>query len=268
MHILPPEIEEHEDTNMEYKRNRVAAHSSLDSRGSIRKRTAEERGMGAQLFDVVTGAKGDRKTMLGNGIPPPPPLAALKHTSILKPGAQFTGYQESGRQQYQVQVKLLEVDAGQSTLSGLLTIHGLTESYPVITTYFEGEMVGPKYSFETKHDSWGSSPRNDVQHWARFKPWRDLGIQLQHDAMNHLYYQAHAQQGEYLYMRWKEMFLYPNSHITNIKGASFAGFYYICFNRVTGNVVGLYYHKYTDRFQQLNLSFVPDSGVCGTYEYS
>lgn len=201
-------------------------------------------------------------------VPQPDPPRRSKHTSILKPGATFSGYQESGRQRYEVQVKLLEVDLNSSTLSGFLTIHNLTDAHPLMVTFFKGEVVGPHFSFETKHASWGSSLRNDIQHWARFTPWRLLDIDISNDAENWDYYHNKALQNEYLFMRWKELFLYPDSNISGVKGASFAGFYYLSFNQISGNITGLYFHRSSDMFQQLNLSFVPDAGVSATYEYA
>ena len=41
----------------------------------------------------------------------------------------------------------------------------------------------------------------------------------------------------------KELFLVPDYRIKDISGASFAGFYYICFQKSTGTIEGYYYHK-------------------------
>lgn len=188
------------------------------------------------------------------------------YNSFLKPGAAFSGFQESGRHQYKVEVNIRSMDLHNSSISGLLTIHNLTETHPVLTTYFDGEIIGPKHSFVTRNQEWDSSVRNDIQHWARFSSWRDLDLDLLHDQKNTHWYQNHAHSSDHIYMRWKEKFLYPNNDVSNIKGASFAGFYYVCFNVKTGSITGLYFHKFTDRFQQLNLTHVPDMGVCQTYE--
>ena len=48
-------------------------------------------------------------------------------------------------------------------------------------------------------------------------------------------------------MRWKETFLVPDHRVREISGASFEGFYYICFSQVTGNVSGIYYHARSDK---------------------
>ena len=48
---------------------------------------------------------------------------------------------------------------------------------------------------------------------------------------------------DYVYMRWKEHFLVPDHTIRDIHGASFAGFYYICFQRSTSSIEGYYFHR-------------------------
>ena len=55
-------------------------------------------------------------------------------------------------------------------------------------------------------------------------------------------YEALAQT-DYVYMRWKEHFLVPDHTIKDITGASFAGFYYICFQKSTSQVEGYYFHR-------------------------
>lgn len=231
------------------------------------KKTTERRERDTAKVDQQSRRK-DRERTAAPPVPQPAAPPQSKHTSILKPGATFSGYQESGRQRYEVQVKLLEVDLNSSTLSGFLTIHNLTDAHPLMVTFFKGEVVGPHFSFETRHASWETSLRNDIQHWARFTPWRKLDIDISNDAENADYYQHRALQNEYLFMRWKELFLYPDSNISGVKGASFAGFYYLSLNQVSGNITGLYFHRSSDMFQQLNLSFVPDAGMSATYEYA
>ena len=51
------------------------------------------------------------------------------------------------------------------------------------------------------------------------------------------------QSSDYVYMRWKEHFLVPDHTIRDIQGASFAGFYYICFQKSTASIEGYYYHR-------------------------
>jgi len=50
-----------------------------------------------------------------------------------------------------------------------------------------------------------------------------------------------------MFMRWKEHFLVPDHRVEGIAGASFAGFYYICFNKSTGGIEGYYFHKTSEK---------------------
>ena len=51
------------------------------------------------------------------------------------------------------------------------------------------------------------------------------------------------QNSDYVYMRWKEHFLVPDHTIRDIHGASFAGFYYICFQKSTASIEGYCFHR-------------------------
>ncbi|MEQ2183548.1 GID complex subunit 4, VID24, partial [Goodea atripinnis] len=42
---------------------------------------------------------------------------------------------------------------------------------------------------------------------------------------------------------FQEQFLVPDHTIKDISGASFAGFYYICFQKSTATIEGYYYHR-------------------------
>ncbi|CAA9996257.1 unnamed protein product [Nesidiocoris tenuis] len=48
---------------------------------------------------------------------------------------------------------------------------------------------------------------------------------------------------DFVFMRWKEHFLVPDHTIRDISGASFAGFYYICFQKSRATIEGYYYHR-------------------------
>jgi hypothetical protein len=54
-------------------------------------------------------------------------------------------------------------------------------------------------------------------------------------------------QRENIFMRWKEWFLVPDHRVTSIQGASFEGFYYICFNQVEGRISGIYFHARSEK---------------------
>ena len=68
-------------------------------------------------------------------------------------------------------------------------------------------------------------------------------------------------------MRWKEQFLVPDHRVRSISGASFSGFYYICLNKRTGVIDGLYFHSSSEWFQALRLEHVPARSF-GAYEFA
>ncbi|KAK9237039.1 vacuolar import and degradation protein-domain-containing protein [Lipomyces kononenkoae] len=207
--------------------------------------------------------------------PMPPPVESksdLIHTrralctsssSFLRSGSKFMGTQQSGRSTYEVHVELKHVDMSESFICGYLHIQGLTEDHPTLTTYFEGQMIGPKYSFITRRRDWGASEKTDIAHWARFPSWRPLAKQAKRPDYCHVNFE----QRDHIFMRWKECFLVPDHRVRDINGASFAGFYYICFNQLTGSISGLYFHQSSEKYQQLELSHVSDHGNYYSYEF-
>nr|POE47411.1 glucose-induced degradation protein 4 like [Quercus suber] len=139
----------------------------------------------------------------------------------------------------------------------------LTDDHPTLTTFFEGEIIGPKHLFKTTHPSWGSSEKVDLQHWARFPAWRPLAK----SAKSPNFSLKNYQQREHLFMRWKEYFLVPDHRVKTITGASFEGFYYICFNQCSGTVSGIYFHAKSEKYQQLELQHVDDMGCVSAVQF-
>ncbi|KAG6035144.1 hypothetical protein E4U41_006243 [Claviceps citrina] len=184
-------------------------------------------------------------------------------SSYLRPGSRFHGTQQSERQVYEVQVELKNVDMAESFLCGYLRIQGLTEDHPTLTTYFEGEIIGSKYSFFTKHEDWGANTKVDLSHWAKFSAFRPFHKHARKGAITI----PDVTQSEHIFMRWKEHFLVPDHRVRTITGASFEGFYYICFNQLKGEVSGIYFHSKSEKFQQLELKHVPDRGCFSATEF-
>jgi len=184
-------------------------------------------------------------------------------SSFLRAGSRFHGTQQSERQVYDVAVEIKHVDMRESFLCGYLRIQGLTEDHPTLTTYFEGEIIGSKYSFLTQHQDWGSTDKVDLQHWAKFSAFRPF----QKAARKGSYHIQNLAQRENIFMRWKEHFLVPDHRVRTISGASFEGFYYICFNQIHGTVSGIYFHAKSEKFQQLELKHVEDRGCFAAMEF-
>ena len=193
-------------------------------------------------------------------------------SSYLRPGSRFKGTQKSERSEYKVDVEIKHVDMRDSFLCGYLHIEGrrlhhqkgcpracclprfdglvanapspgLTPDNPSICTYFEGEIIGPKYGFLTKHKCWGADERTDLSHWNKFDPFRPYAKSLKKGVVKDVDFS----QKENIFMRWKEHFLVPDHRKSSIPGASFEGFYYICFNQVKGEVTGIYFHAKSEK---------------------
>ncbi|KAJ7632751.1 vacuolar import and degradation protein-domain-containing protein [Roridomyces roridus] len=140
----------------------------------------------------------------------------------LYPGASFQGTQKSGRNSYDVTVTIVDVDFASSFLCGYLRIRGLTDDWPELTTYFDAEIIGPRYGFLTQQN-WGASEQADTVHWARFPAFRHVKGELKKPHLT----MPDRDRGA-VFMRWKERFLVPDHRVQEINGASFAGFYYVC----------------------------------------
>ncbi|KAK5937935.1 hypothetical protein PMZ80_010064 [Knufia obscura] len=172
-------------------------------------------------------------------------------SALFQPYAKYTGNQQSDRQTYNVEVTILTVDMEQSSMSGYLAIHGLTPEHPLLQTFFTGEIVGgpnQRYSFKTMDPSWGANDKVDLQHWLRFPSWRHMSSQAKRD-MSFDYPQNHEPwwTQDHVFMRWKEHFLVPDHRQSNIAGASFEGFYYICMNMAEGKISGVYFHSKSEK---------------------
>lgn len=190
-------------------------------------------------------------------------LIQTSSSSFLRPGSRFKGTQQSERQVYDVQVEIKHVDMKESFLCGYLRIQGLTEDHPTLTTYFEGEIIGSKYTFLTRHRDWGSNDKVDLTHWAKFSSFRPFSKKAKKGKLTI----PHLTQRENIFMRWKEHFLVPDHRVRTISGASFEGFYYICFNQIQGTVSGIYFHAKSEKFQQLELKHVEDRGCFVAMEF-
>ncbi|ODQ67490.1 hypothetical protein NADFUDRAFT_14947, partial [Nadsonia fulvescens var. elongata DSM 6958] len=185
-------------------------------------------------------------------------------SSYLRPGSRFFGTQQSGRTNYEVNVELKIIDIPRSFLSGYFKIEGLTENHPSLTTYFEAEIIGPHYSFFTKHKDWGANEKTDLSHWSRFHSFRMIQNKARSKSYTH---PLDINNDSHIFMRWKEKYMVADPTINEIHGASFAGFYYISFDQVLGIITGLYFHSNSEKYQQLDLAHVPDHGRSYSVEF-
>lgn len=71
-----------------------------------------------------------------------------------------------GRNSYDVNVNIGDVDFSSSYLYIYFCIEGLTEVWPELMTYFDAQIIGDRYGFMT--DARGVSGNEDLVHWTRF----------------------------------------------------------------------------------------------------
>ncbi|XP_071814468.1 glucose-induced degradation protein 4 homolog [Apostichopus japonicus] len=172
--------------------------------------------------------------------------------SLLYGGSKFRGHQKSKGNSYDVEVELQHVDEESSYLCGYLKIRGLTDEYPVLVTFFEGEIISPKFPFLTR--KWEADEEVDHKHWSQFKSFSQFAKTFNEDKFSF----DELNRSDYVFMRWKEHFLVPDHRIKDITGASFAGFYYICYQKSKASIEGYYYHRSSEWYQSLHLTHVPD----------
>ncbi|KAJ7989738.1 hypothetical protein DPEC_G00307640 [Dallia pectoralis] len=190
---------------------------------------------------------------------PPPPINTYQPgvaTSLLYSGSQFRGHQKSKGNAYDVEVVLQYVCLLQyvtkedSYVCGYLKIKGLTEEYPTLTTFFAGEIISRKRPFLTR--KWDADEDVDRKHWGKFQAFYQYSKCFNSDDFDY----EELKNSDFVFMRWKEQFLVPDHTIKDISGASFAGFYYICFQKSTASIEGYYYHRSSEWYQSLNLTHV------------
>lgn len=180
--------------------------------------------------------------------------------SLLYSGSRFKGHQKSKGNRYDVEVVLQHVDEENSFLCGYLKIKGLTDEYPTLITYFDGEIISERYPFLTR--KWDADEDVDRKHWGKFVAFYQFAKKFNTDSFNY----EQLNDLDFVFMRWKEHFLIPDHKVTDINGASFAGFYYICFQKSTSTIEGYYYHRNSEWFQSLTLTHVPDH-TPATFEF-
>ncbi|GAA6001124.1 hypothetical protein JCM10207_007423 [Rhodosporidiobolus poonsookiae] len=143
----------------------------------------------------------------------------------LHPGSQWAGVQRSGRNSYEVLVRIDTVDVNEGRLNGTLEIKGLTPELDSLVTFFEGEIVGEPGLPGFRTGKYGATEVDDMKHWRRFPAF--TRNRLEHQLVKPDLNLHVARNKPFLFMRWKEQFVVPNHRIEAIHGASYAGFYYV-----------------------------------------
>uniref|UniRef100_A0A6G1SJK1 Uncharacterized protein C17orf39 n=1 Tax=Aceria tosichella TaxID=561515 RepID=A0A6G1SJK1_9ACAR len=200
-----------------------------------------------------------------------PPYINSHQVGVIKnhlfDGSSFSGFQKSQNENYEVNVKIQHVDYDSSYLCGYLCIAHLTKSHPSLTTFFEGEIISEKYPFRTR--KWEATEEIDLAHWSMFEDFREnYSLTFNCDSFDY----DKLKNSDYIYMRWKERFLVPDHKVKHVEGASYAGFYYICYSKRTSQIEGYYFHinsEYTifESFQSLNLELDCNERSSQVYQF-
>ncbi len=124
-----------------------------------------------------------------------------------------------------------DVNFPEATLSGYLSISHLTDAHPHLTTFFTGELIGPKNGFITG-SRFAATEHDDMRHWGRFEQFRRPSTRADMIRPELLFRdslpdrsrgETKAKERDFVFMRIKERFLVPDHTVRDISGASFAG---------------------------------------------
>ncbi|KAH3902968.1 glucose-induced degradation complex subunit VID24 SCDLUD_000568 [Saccharomycodes ludwigii] len=235
-----------------------------------------------------------------------------KKIPYFQPGMVFKGYQHNGYLKYNVEISIKSnADSSfLPYITGYLRIYGLTNKSSEITTFFKGyyldnmdkllssnctgktssttcssatetlnadhknmaHYVDSMYSntSTSSGDNNGNNsvfPEDDIDllHWDKLKD--ELTFINRNTSVNN-----RGSKSDIIFMKWKEQFLVPDSDVTSIKGASFAGFYYIMVDVKNNKIYGFYFHETAEKFQKIELNLQKsdygNSTLYQTYEFN
>lgn len=168
-----------------------------------------------------------------------PPYSINRQPGLIKnrlcSGSRFTGFQRNKKESYEVKVKVQHIDHDNSYLCGYLSIKDLTQSHPLLTTFFEGEIISRQHPFLTK--KWEATEEIDRAHWSKLDGFEKYLHTFNEDCFDY----DDLNKSDYIYMRWKERFFVPDHTIKHVEGTSYAGFYYVCYSKKTSQITGYYF---------------------------
>lgn len=175
-----------------------------------------------------------------------------KNIGYLNTTETFIGKQETTSQSFMFfSVEIKYIDCNEQTLFGYMNVHDVNtieeigSKTGIITTFFKGEFLGDKNSFETRR--WGVTKKTDVEHWLLFD-WFSKDKKRAEEM-----FEKKDWLQENIFMRWKELYTVPERKTENHRGISFEGFYYMEYNLLKNEIEGYYYHRKTEKYQKLFL---------------
>ncbi|KAL6777330.1 hypothetical protein ACKKBF_B21100 [Auxenochlorella protothecoides x Auxenochlorella symbiontica] len=196
---------------------------------------------GFWVSDRATGTTLSPAQQQGFKAPPEP-------CAFLQLGQRFEGRQRvkhgSKGEHWNVTVTIQGVTHAMGHLCGTLEAYNIPDSERPVTTFFEGEIVdNVNHTFFTSE--YGACIESDLRHWSRFKTFQALRREVMASGGRHSGLARHR----HVYMRWKERFFVEGCECR----LTIAGFYYLCLDRITGAIEGLYFDPSSTPDQQLTL---------------
>ncbi|KAJ1737959.1 hypothetical protein LPJ72_000028 [Coemansia sp. Benny D160-2] len=200
--------------------------------------------------------------------------------ALLRPGMRFRGVQKIaparrnagniingvGRsmavaeiEQWEVDVVVQAVDMQRGRVAGLMRAIDVPWMPRAVTTSWEGEIID-FVNHSPMTGKWLASPSDDQKYWALFSAVRSHPETFLQRWPPRLWGRRMPRVlEEYVFMRWKE------TAFVNVEqsetGLSIDGFYYICMQRTTGRIDGVYFDLSTQPRQRLSLQ-AENGGRC------
>jgi glucose-induced degradation protein 4 len=189
-------------------------------------------------------------------VPPagmPRPIAASSYLSV---GQVFSGSQTvnvsnrkdaPGADEWRVNVTIQAVDLARGTIAGSMTALDVPKADSPVETFWLGDIIDNCNNFfQTRR--WGAHMSNDIAHWAKFAAMTPaMREKIRRDGGEDI----DLSSNRFIFMRWKEQFFV---NVSTQCGLTIAGFYYVCIDRATGVIAGLYYDANSVPFQALSLT--------------
>lgn len=150
----------------------------------------------------------------------------------LESGSKYKGEQLTNNGSFKIEMKIDFVDLNQEYICGTFDIFNITDNHDLLTTYFEGKIMGKTQYLS---DSCLSLNQTDIAHWSLFPEWR-----AEHTKSQKLY---DIENSDYIYIKIKEMFMLPDPNVKYIPGASIDGYYYCCYYKQLDFIAGHYFYN-------------------------
>lgn len=140
---------------------------------------------------------------------------ADRKSSILCTSSRFTGCQKSKGKSYNVDVIFHHVDLERSYICGYLGITGLINEYPILSTFFDAEIISKRYPFLTR--KWEVDEDIDRKHWSQFEAFAPYLDTFNSDSFDYDQLLS-GKNADFVFMRWKEHFLVPDHTVRDVTG--------------------------------------------------